>query len=361
MNRNKRDSTSLKRRMENHWLRAFSSLAPSLQHAIDNLGQNVPCPISGGTDGFRLFPDAAITGGGVKQSWRIIPEGIDMLMWVNNWSFTQAFDELDAWLGNRTFTPGPVYLPKPKKVVDETSLRAWLNKMWIEALPLDHLAAYPARAYLGYRKISVAASQAMDIRFHPSLTYKDKNKNALGKFGAILCLVRNNEGEPVQIHRTFITKGGLKVELGGDNKPKKMTPSVKQDIPGRQIRLFRPQGGCIGIAEGVETALAVFQARQFPVWSMTSNTNLQCFIPPKGVHTVLNFIDKDRLGAGETSAKILKERLEPLGIRVFDLLPPIPILQEDAKGVDWWDQLVRDPSGFYLLDEVLEFSHLLSA
>lgn len=361
MNRKKRDSTALKRQMENKWLNAFSALAPSLQYAIDHLGQNVPCPVSGGTDGFRLFPDAAVTGGGVKQSWRVIPEGIDMLMWVNNWSFIEAFDELEAWLGNKSFTPGPVYLPAPKKAVDDKHLRNWLNKIWLEGFPLNHLSAYPARAYFGYRKVSAAALSANDIRFHPGLTYKDKHGNVLGKFGAVLCLVRNNDGIPVQIHRTFITKGGLKVELGGENKAKKMTPPVSKDIPGRHIRLFAPQDGCIGISEGVETALAVFQARQFPVWPQTCNTNLQNFIPPKGIHTVLNFIDKDRKKAGENSAGVLRERLEPLGIRVIDLLPPTPILDEDIKGVDWWDQLVRDQSGFYVFDEVMEFSHLLSA
>jgi putative DNA primase/helicase len=361
MNRKVRNSTELKRQMEGHWLHAFSALANCLQNAIDNLGQNVPCPINGGTDGFRLFKDAAITGGGVKHAWRVIPEGIDMLMWVNNWSFTTAFDELEAWLDNRTVTKQPVTILKQKKVVDDTHLRAWLNKIWLEALPLNHLASYPARAYFGYRKILTASLNATDIRYHPCLTYKDKHKNVLGKFGAVLCLVRNNAGEPVQIHRTFISKGGLKVELGGDNKPKKMTPSVNKNAKGRQIRLFASQEGCIGIAEGLETALAIVQARQFPVWSCTSNTNLQGFIPPKGVHTVINFIDKDCKQAGEISAKILRERLQPRGIRVVDLLPPTPVLDEDTKGVDWWDQWVRDPSGFYLLDEVMEFSPRMSA
>ena len=357
----KRNSTDLKNRMEGHWLRAFSALAPALQHAVDNVGRNVPCPVNGGTDGFRLFDDANATGGGVKQSWRIIPEGIDMIMWVNNWSFTTAFDELDAWLGARSFKSGPIYLPEPDKMIDEKNLRAWLNKIWLEAFSLDHLMSYPARAYFSYRRVPTAAQGSSDIRYHPGLTYKDKNKNVLGKFGAILCLVRNNDGKAVQIHRTFITKGGFKVDLGGENKPKKMTPSVNKFTKGRQIRLFAPQDGFIGIAEGLETALSVFQARQFPVWPMTSNTNLQSFVPPTGVHTVLNFVDKDRKKAGEISAGILRERLEPLGIRVIDLLPPTPILDSDEKGVDWADQWVRDPVGFFLLDEIMEYSHRKSA
>ena len=356
----KRNSTEMKRRMEGRWLAAFKALAPALDQAIDNLGTNVPCPVEGGTDGFRLFKDANYTGGGVKQSWRIIPEGIDMLMWVNDWSFTKVYDELEAWLGDKPVEAGPKYLPKPKPV-DEEGLRKWLNRIWKEALPLTDLAAYPARAYFSYRWVNTAALSANDVRFHPCLNYKDKQGNVLGKFGAVLSLVRNNEGEPVAIHRTFITKGGLKVNLGKTHKPKKMTPSVNQRSKGRHIRLFAPQNGYLGVSEGLETALAVYQAKQFPVWPGLSNTMLQSFVPPKGVHTILNFVDKDRNKAGENAAKILRANLAPKGIRVIDLLPPTPILDTDEKGVDWADQLKRDVSGFGLIDQALAFSRLKQA
>ncbi|MCG8613786.1 MAG: toprim domain-containing protein [Pseudomonadales bacterium] len=356
----KRNSTEMKRRMEGRWLSAFSVLAPALDHAINNLGTNVPCPINGGTDGFRLFKDANDTGGGAKQSWRIIPEGIDMLMWVNDWSFPKVYDELEAWLGDKAVETGPIYIAKPKPV-NEEGLRKWLNRIWKEALPLEDLKAYPARAYFGYRWVKTAALSSHDVRFHPCLNYKDKKGNLLGKFGAVLTLVRNNEGEPVALHRTFITKGGLKVNLGKAHSAKTMTPSVKQRSKGRHIRLFEPQNGYLGISEGLETALAVFQVKEFPVWPGLSNTILQSFVPPKGVHTVLNFVDKDRNKAGENSAEILRTNLMSSGIRVFDLLPPTPILDTDEKGVDWADQLKRDPRGFDLIDQVLAFARLKHA
>jgi putative DNA primase/helicase len=351
-----RNSTELKRKMEGRWLRALGSLAPALTEAINKVGSNVPCPVSGGIDGFRLFPDANITGGGVKQSYRIFPEGIDMLMWVNNWSFTEVYDELEAWLGDKPISIGPVYTPKEKSAVDEESLRKWLNQMWLEALPLDDLKAYPARAYFARRRVKTAALAASEIRFHPCLKYKDKHGSTLGVYGAVLCLVRNNDGEPVSIHRTFITKCGLKIDLGHPNKAKKLTPSVKQRSRGRHIQLFKPMNGYLGLSEGLETALAVFEAKEFPVWPGISNTTLQGFVPPKGVHTIVNFVDKDRSKAGEISADILRSNLEPRGIRVIDLLPPTPVLDEDEKGVDWADQLIRDPSGFDLLDQILDFA-----
>ncbi|MDV7397269.1 toprim domain-containing protein, partial [Arthrospira platensis SPKY1] len=69
--------------------------------------------------------------------------------------------------------------------------------------------------------------------------------------------------------------------------------------------MFAPQNGYLGVSEGLETALAVYQAKQFPVWPGLSNTILQSFVPPKGVHTILNFVDKDRNKAGENAAEIL--------------------------------------------------------
>lgn len=348
----KRNSTEMKRRMSGRWLSAFNALAPALSQAISKLGENVPCPVAGGTDGFRLFKDANFTGGGVKQSLRVIPEGIDMLMWVNDWSFPEAYDALSEWLDGKSVKPGPVYLPKLKEV-DETSLRAWLNRIWGESLPLTETLSYPARAYFSYRRVLRAALRSKDIRFHPNLNYKGKGGVLLGVYPAILCLVRNNAGSPVGIHRTFITKGGLKVEMEEGYKTRKLTPTVSKESKGRVIRVTDPAAGIIGIAEGLETALSVFEARSFPVWPGLSNTMLQSFVPPTGVHTVINFLDKDRNKASENSAVIVEQNLTSRGIRVFNLLPPIRILDSDRKGVDWADQWCRDPKGFWELDNLL--------
>lgn len=350
----KRNSTDLKRRMTGRWLSAFSALAPRLDQAMSQLGENVPCPISGGTDGFRLFKDANLTGGGVKQAERVIPEGIDMLMWVNEWDFKQAYDELEEWLDGKPVHAGPDVTYKPK-VVDETGLRRWLNQIWADTLPLDHTMSYPARAYLSRRRVLSSALAASDIRFHPNLHYKGKGGVSLGHHPAIVCLVRNNDGKPVGLHRTFIQKSGMKAVFDDGHKPRKLTPTVLKHTKGRVIRTFCPDvTGVLGIAEGLETSLAVYDAKAFPVWPGLSNTMLHGFVPPPGVHTVINFLDKDRNQASENSAVVVREHLEPKGITVIDLMPPTPILDSDEKGVDWADQLIRDRSGFDLLDQTLE-------
>jgi phage/plasmid primase-like uncharacterized protein len=351
----KRDSTKLKRQMEGRWISAFLALAPSLEHAINKLGTNVSCPVDGGVDGFRLFQDANITGGGAKQSWRVIPEGIDMLMWVNEWSFTKAYDELEAFLANKAVDAGPVRHSTPKPI-DETKLRAWLNQVWKESLPLTDLRAYPARAYFERRRIKSAALAASDIRYHPLLNYKAADGQIVGRYGAVVALVRNNDGMPVSIHRTFLTKSGMKVDfLGRKNAPRKLTPAVNKKSKGRQVRLSSAlQDGIVGVAEGLETALAVTEATGFPVWPTIATSMLTSFIPPNGVKTVVIFADKDTNLAGEIAANTLTERLTEVGVNVITLLPPTPILESDTKGVDWADQLLRDREGFAPILQMLD-------
>lgn len=358
----RRNSTQLKQKLSGRWLSALCELAPCLTDAAKHLGENVDCPMTGSEEGFRFFRDANETGGGCKQSYKVFPEGIELLMWINDWSFTKAYDELEAWLGEKPVDVGrisiPISTPKP---TDDKWLRKWLNNMWDEALPLEHVESHSARAYFRRRRMLNASLDARDIKFHPELEYKTKQKKSLGFYGAVLLKVRNNEGLPVSIHRTYITSSGIKVKLEGNNKPKKMTPSLMQRSKGRHVRLFAPTNGFLGVTEGLETALAVYQAREFPVWPGISTSMLQSFEPPKGVHTLINFVDKDRNKAGERTHEILKSNLLDKRVRVIDLLPPIPILDADAKGVDWADQLLRDPKGFYLLDEILDNALLKQA
>jgi len=372
MTKAKRDSEQLKKGLEGRWLNALSALAPGLRPAINKLGQHVPCPVKGGVDGFRLFGSrdkypTSETGGGVNNSHKIMFDGIELLMWVNRWSFTQTFDELAAWLGDKDFNAGPegnsVTLVK-QKVVDDTSMQRWLNRIWRESLPLDHTLAYPARAYFSSRRMLNAALAANNVRFHPQMVYKEKTtKKVLGIFGTVLCKVQNNDGAPVQISRLYLHKNGMKVDFDKDNKAKKQTPSVKRYTTGRYVKLFAPINGFIGVSEGLETALAVYQVKQFPVWPNLSNTNLHSFVISKGsgIHTVLNFVDNDRTKAGHNSAERLRAHLEPEGIRVIDLIPPTPILDTDKKGVDWADQMIRDPGGFDLIDQVLLDENLKQA
>lgn len=66
---------------------------------------------------------------------------------------------------------------------------------------------------------------------------------------------------------------------------------------------------------------------------------MESFEVPEGVHTVLIWADKDKSVTGEKSANVLKAKLEKRGIRVYVLLPKLPIPPR-AKGIDWNDVLM---------------------
>lgn len=75
---------------QGQWLGILSQLAPVLEQAIAKKGHHVPCPLHGGKDGFRLFKDVDLTGGGVSNKDGVMPNGIALLQWVNGWDFKTA-------------------------------------------------------------------------------------------------------------------------------------------------------------------------------------------------------------------------------------------------------------------------------
>ncbi len=118
---------------------------------------------------------------------------------------------------------------------------------------------------------------------------------------------------------------------------------------GGAIRLGEPTGSILGVAEGIETALACWKATGIPTWSTLNRVLMEQFVPPAGVEQIVIFADKDRSGAGQLSAAKLAQRLLTSGrdVVVIQPRPPIP---DDAAGIDWNDVLcTQGPAGFAAL------------
>ena len=355
----KRNSKRLKERMRGRWLAAFSALAgQQLAPAMSKLGENVTCPIDGDIEGFRLFKDANDTGGGVKQnrlSDGVYPDGITLLMEVLHRPFIEVFDLLSDWLeGSGKKVDSSLYTadihhqtsPKDdpkrsgKKITNESEIREWLNNLWSHSVALSDPAASVARRYLKDRHILDAALSAKGLRFNPALGYKDANGEFVGRYPGLTALVRDNEGKPVAIHRTFLTSDGKKLRLDGSGPSRKQTPAVSNSR-GRVVCLADPVDGVLGLAEGLETALAVMQGAGVPVWSCLSAAMMPQFVPPKCVHTLMVFVDVDRSGAGYDAMQNLAKNMEAKGVRV---IPMVPMLkrESDQKSIDWSNQLDAD-------------------
>jgi hypothetical protein len=237
----------------------------------------------------------------------------------------------------------PASTPAPDPVETERR-RQRLQQTWDSALPLNEQGAALARQYLAGRGLSVSAYPAV-LRFHPRLPYYTAERQRLGEFPALLALMVAADGQPVTLHRTYLTPAGGKLELPAPHKAKKMMAyPADRTLSGGAIRLFPVQGPLLSVAEGIETALAVQQSVPWiPVWAAGSATLLRQLQPPVGVQGVLIWADRDPPAAngkqaGQEAADELKRRLLPKGIRVFILTPPARRVPISGK-VDWLDVL----------------------
>lgn len=88
---------------DGNWLVILDSLAPDLSLAIERAPRHVPCPVNGGTDGFRLFNDVDVTGGGISNLHGPFKTGFSLLQWVNSWDFETTKYEVGRFMGCQVY------------------------------------------------------------------------------------------------------------------------------------------------------------------------------------------------------------------------------------------------------------------
>lgn len=348
------------------WIEILQDLAPALgrysslpgsfgkdRKALERVGRHVPCPVHGGKngDGFRLFRNVAETGGGICNTCGPKPNGFELLQWLNGWTFRETVEAVAAKLGMEV---GKTRLPLPQRAragaaaprrTDE-KLRRSLRQIWQECLLVSDRRAKTARRYLQRRGLSVRQLRhANTVRFHPRLVYLDEDGKAVGEFPAIVCLVTDATGRPVTLYRIYLSDEGAKAPVGA---PKKMMPVPEsRKVTGGCVQLG-PACRVLGIAEGIETALAVNRATGMTVWAALSATLLERWEPPAEAETIYIWADSDRpdrqgIRRGEEAAERLRQRLAGTRIKARVLLPSMPI-PGGKKGVDWNDVLLDQGS-----------------
>ena len=145
------------------------------------------------------------------------------------------------------------------------------------------------------------------LRFHPGLKEPESGR----MYPCMLGIVQMPDGTAATMHRTFLSEDGNKAPV---EKPKKLLPGL-QKLTGGAIRLFSPKDGMIGIAEGIETAIACTMTG-IPTWSAVSAVLLEGFEPPKDITTVIVYGDNDLNYTGQAAAYRLANKLAIKGLRV---------------------------------------------
>ncbi len=195
------------------------------------------------------------------------------------------------------------------------------RRLWGAAVP----AGEAVRSYLAARGLEGWTVPSC-IREHKALAYwhtsDDGEIQKLGTFPAMLApIVR--AGEIVAIHRTYLGDG----KKAPVPTPKKLTAAAGI-LSGACIPLATPRGGVLGIAEGIETAVAASLGAGVPVVAAYCASALSGFYWPRGIDRLVIFADND--AAGQQAAAALAQRADKAGLSTKTLTPSKP-------GSDWAD------------------------
>lgn len=279
-------------------------------------GKHGPCPLCQGKDRWRW--DDKDGRGTYFCSGCGAGDGVQLAMGITGLSFKDVAQRIEQLAGVVRQAAG-----KPGRT-DDDKLQA-LRRVWKESRPLqcnDEVMHYLAGR--GLRCYDLPGA----IRYHPGLSYRDDA--TAGTYAAMLALVAGPDGKSMSMHRTYL-QDGRKAPVSA---PKKLMQGLP--ISGGAIRLT-PVSEVLGIAEGIETALASAQLFEVPVWSCISAQGVESFDPPAGVKEVLIFADNDANFAGQKAAYAAAHRLTLKGYEVEIHAPP-------AVG-DWLDVLQARHAG----------------
>lgn len=282
-----------------------------------------PCPLCGGTDRFRW--DNKDGRGSYICNACGAGDGMRLAIEFTGQAFSQIAPRIDAMLGNIKPESAP-----PRQGMTDDERAALLRATYAETRPIQPGDA--AHAYLETRHLA-------EMIYPDALRFGPRMRD--GEGGVRPCMVamvgihgdlRNGRQRYLTMHRTFLRPDGLaKAEMAS---PRKMMPGAVPD--GACVMLSEwTGGGCIGIAEGIETAMGASALHGVPVWAALNAGMMEKWLPPTGADEVVIFADNDANFRGHRAAGVLAHKLatrpEYSGVQIDIQMPP-------RIGTDWADE-----------------------
>lgn len=281
-------------------------------------GESISVVIRGPKQGLVAFWNDARQGGDL----------IDLVQRIDNCSLREAIQWAKNWLGvdnapRRNFATNT---QRDDRDIDWGRLKKLetAKGIWNDSGPISGAAT----TYLVSRGIDPRHAADDHLRFHVGLPHPEG-----GSFPAIIARVVGKDGAGSGIWRVYL-------KPDGSGKAPVAAPRLGLgNIKGGAVRI----GGVrseIGLAEGIETALAGRQLCGLPVWAALSTSGMRGFEVPAGVMRFRVFVDHDtpkfkngRIlpSPGLSAAEDLKARMDHEGIETVFELPP--------HGMDWLDVL----------------------
>ncbi|MES2078603.1 MAG: toprim domain-containing protein [Pseudomonadota bacterium] len=275
--------------------------------------------------------------------------GMNLLMRAKGLNFVEAAKLIIEQFEGNGARSMPESIPRkpyvaPERPVDQIERRrASYAKTWSEAKEV--VEGDPVFRYLRSRIPGFSQVPAV-IRFHPAMPFYGVPPEGayVGRdYGLHPCMVSavvDENGRCCNIHRTFLTTEGKKLAL---QEPDPDDPTILVDLPAKklmpsidakhyQIRLAKPQEGLLGIAEGIETALAAMVYSGVPTWSVVATTGMVNFLIPEAITRLVIFADNDKLTATGVNPGLAAAR------RLLDRPDVAPRIAEGSLSV-----LIRTP------------------
>lgn len=199
--------------------------------------------------------------------------------------------------------------------------RERLRTLWAQCLAL--VPGDPVTLYLRRRLNAAPWPLPACLRLHPALPYWHDG-HELGRIPALVAPLVSPAGKVLALHRTYLSPDGRKADVP---TVKKLTGAAGL-LAGAAIPLHRPKAGALGVAEGIETALAAWLASGVPTVAAYSAGNVRAFEWPQDARRLVVFADPGE--AGQAAALGLQVRAAGAGVRCNVLTPTTP-------GADWCD------------------------
>ncbi len=298
--------TDLKQQARGRWRGILTSAGIDASHLT---GRHCGCPACrAGKDRFR-FDDKGGDGTWFCNQC-LSGDGFSLLMKAKGIEFKQACELVRQHLG--------VCEPdQPRRELGDEAKRDIARTVWRSAgriQPGDLADRYLTSRHLPQRPGC--------LRYTDRCRY-DKH----GFHPAMLAQVSDAAGVVVTVHRTYLGEHG-KADV---ETPRKLMPGPVP--PGSAVRLG-PVAGAMGVAEGIETALAASQLFGLPVWAALTAGLLEKWEPPQECREIVILGDNDshKQFRGEQAAYTLANRLAAKGMAVRVKVPRLP-------GTDWCDVL----------------------